>query len=63
MTDRSEAIIVRRTPVDGDPRRDRYEPRSDGRYDHVEEGWAGCVWRPVGRQIVDSVVVVQEGDA
>ncbi|WP_336359024.1 hypothetical protein [Haloarcula sp. CGMCC 1.6347] len=63
MTDPSEAIIVRRTPAGGNPRRDRYEPRSDGRYDHVEEEWTGCAWRPVGRQIVDSVVVVQEVDA
>lgn len=58
--DRSDAIIVRRDPLRGPPERDRYEPRSDGRWVRVDEVWTGCTWRPRGRELVANVSV-EEG--
>jgi len=57
MTDRADAIIVRRDPVRGPPERDRYEPRSDGRWRRVDEVWTGCAWRPRGSAIIEAVAV------
>lgn len=53
--DRSDAVIIRRTPARGPPERDRYEPRSDGRWEYVDEYHNGCTWVPRGREIVDEV--------
>jgi hypothetical protein len=52
---RSDRVIHRRKPVNGPPERDRYEPRSDGRWDYIDEYHNGCKWVARGSQIVDSI--------
>ncbi|PSQ06644.1 hypothetical protein BRC92_00295 [Halobacteriales archaeon QS_4_69_31] len=42
-------------PARGPPRRVRFEPRSDGTYERVEDVWTGCRWRPTGREPVDAL--------
>jgi len=55
--DRSDATIVRFKPVAGPPQRVRFEPRSDGSWDRIEEVWTGCVWRPLGREAVTRLTI------
>jgi len=54
MTDRTP-IVVKRQPLRGPACRDRYEPRDDGRWTHIEERWTGCEWAYVGSEIVTDV--------
>jgi len=57
VTDRSDAVVVTYR-ADGGARRLRFEPRSDGRHDLVEETLTnGGTWRVVGERVVDSVAV------
>lgn len=57
MTDRSDGFAVVYDDADGrPPRRLRFEPRDDGRWDRIEEIWSGCsYWRPVGRAVCERV--------
>lgn len=57
MTDRSNAVVVRWTPLCGEPRRYVFEPRDDGDYLQIEHEWNGCQWRQVGAEIVETVTV------
>jgi len=50
--DRRDAIVVRY-----DETRQRFEPRSDGRWRRYHETWTGCEWRVVGTELVESVAV------
>jgi len=52
-----ERIVITREPTGGLARRVIYEPRTDGRWDYVEERWNGCKWVHVGRTVVDDVAV------
>jgi len=54
MTDNGR-IVIRWTGVDAKPRRLRFEPRSVGGYDRIEERWTGTEWDPVGEEIVSDV--------
>jgi len=61
MTDRSDAVVVT-TKSNGHGYRRIFEPRSDGRYDVIEKTLTKAgMWREVGHDIVDEVVV-ENGD-
>jgi len=47
-----DAIVVRY-----DDTRQRFEPRSDGRWRRFEETYDGHAWRVVGSELVDCVAV------
>ena len=56
-TNRSDAVTVTWSANDR-KRRFVFEPRSDGRYDRVEEVFTtGGYWREVGTEAVDTVAV------
>lgn len=55
--DRSDAIEIVHRPVTGPPRKDVFEPRSDGRWEHREYHHTGCDWRYAGGEIVEHVSV------
>lgn len=52
MTDRSDALVIT-----ADDTRHVYEPRSDGRYDYVQERLDGDTWREVGYDVVETLAV------
>ena len=60
MTDRRDAVTLTYRPTGRPPERVTFEPRSDGRWDRVEETWVGepCGrWRQRGHEIVDQLAV------
>jgi hypothetical protein len=57
MMDRSDGIVVT-TKHNGAGYRRIFEPRSDGRYDVVEETLTKAgTWRELGYEVVDNVTV------
>lgn len=53
MTDRSDALVIT-----ADDTRHIFEPRSDGRFDYVEQRRTkGGEWRGVGSEIVATLAV------
>lgn len=64
MPDRSDAVVITRNPLRGPRRRERYEPRDDGRWMYFEEIWGGqaCGWNPVGMEIVEEVTIESGSD-
>lgn len=61
MTDRTDAVVVT-TRRNGHALRRTFEPRSDGRYDVIEQTltMAG-EWREIGHEVVDDVAVENAG--
>jgi len=53
--DRSDRHGLVYEPERGPPRRILFEPRSDGTWERVEAVWTGCAWRPLGREVVESL--------
>jgi hypothetical protein len=57
MTDRSDAVVIT-ARTQSRATRHTYEPRTDGRYDHIEavQTTAG-EWREVGHEVVETLAV------
>lgn len=53
--DRSDAVIVRWTPIGRATRRYRFEPHSAGGWTAYEEVRARGEWRPVGTESVEEL--------
>jgi hypothetical protein len=42
-------------PVRGPKQKIKFEPRSDGSFEHIETVWNGCQWRVTGRESVTTM--------
>ena len=57
--DRTDAIEVTYRQLRSSPRRIRFEPRSDGRWERSTAVWTGCVWRATGSELVQDVEIAK----
>jgi hypothetical protein len=53
--DQPEELIISFTDGSHTRRRYRFVARDDGQWWRLDEEWTGCLWRPVGRELVSNV--------